>query len=210
MTRLPFPPLLLITDRHQANLPLETIAQSAFAAGCRWLSLREKDLPPTDRLALLHRLAAIAADWHALIGIHDDLAAAAAIPGIALHLPANASAIAARKLLGPNRLIGQSAHAGNQLLAPNIEALDYITLSPVFASASKPGYGPALGIEGLAAAIRQATIPVIALGGIQPPTVSACLNAGAAGIAIMGEPMRAADTAETIRCFLRELPLSAH
>jgi drug/metabolite transporter (DMT)-like permease len=63
VTTLPRPPLLVITDRRQARLPLEAIAEAAFAAGARWLSLREKDLSPMDRLALLRRLSAIGAGF---------------------------------------------------------------------------------------------------------------------------------------------------
>ena len=47
---LPVPPLLVISDRHQARRPLEEVAEAVFAGGCRWFSLREKDLPP-DRAA---------------------------------------------------------------------------------------------------------------------------------------------------------------
>jgi len=57
--RLPDPPLLIITDRGQACRPLEDVAAACFAAGCRWLSLREKDMPPEERLALLRRLVAL-------------------------------------------------------------------------------------------------------------------------------------------------------
>jgi len=41
--RLPVPPLLVISDRHQARQPLEQVAEAVFAGGCRWFSLREKD-----------------------------------------------------------------------------------------------------------------------------------------------------------------------
>ena len=72
-----------------------------------------------------------------------------------------------------------------------------MTLSPIFASASKPGYGPALGLERLgevAAAVHP--MPVIALGGIEDEAgVRACLDAGAAAVAVMGAVMRAADPA---------------
>ena len=55
---LPVPPLLIITDRHQAGQDLLDLAETAFRAGARWLSLREKDLEAGPRLAAL-TLAAI-------------------------------------------------------------------------------------------------------------------------------------------------------
>ena len=53
---LPSPPLLVISDRSQAGRPLPEIAEAAFRGGCRWFSLREKDLPAAERRDLLHAL----------------------------------------------------------------------------------------------------------------------------------------------------------
>jgi len=53
---LPDPPLLVISDRSQAKRPLIKVAEAAFAGGCRWFSLREKDLPAEERRALLAEL----------------------------------------------------------------------------------------------------------------------------------------------------------
>ena len=54
--KLPAPPLLVISDRQQTRLPLETLLEQVLKAGCRWISLREKDLPPHQRLELLERV----------------------------------------------------------------------------------------------------------------------------------------------------------
>ena len=48
--RLPHPPLLLVTDRRQARKPLVEVVAAALAAGCRWVSVREKDLPEDDQI----------------------------------------------------------------------------------------------------------------------------------------------------------------
>jgi thiamine-phosphate pyrophosphorylase len=196
--KVPEPPLLVITDRHQARLPLEEIAEAVFAAGCRWLSVRERDLSRVERLALLGRLRELAAPLGATVGVHGDLQAARAVPGVALHLPAGDAAGAARAALGAERLIGRSAHAGDPLVRADVAELNYVTLSPIFTSDSKAGYGPALGLTGLAAAVREAAVPVIALGGVRVENVRACLGTGAAGVAVMGEVMRAADPGRVV------------
>lgn len=201
--RLPDPPLLVVTDRRQARRPLEAVAEAAFSAGCRWLSLREKDLPPAERLALLRRLVAIGARWGATVGVHDDLAAAAAIPALALHLPAGEVVAAARAVLGPARLIGRSAHAGDDLSGPAVEGADYLTMSPFRLTPSKPGYGPALGPAGLSVAAARCALPILALGGIGPADVAPCLAAGATGVAVMGGVMRAHDPAAAVAALLR-------
>ncbi len=74
--------------------------------------------------------------------------------------------------------------------------------SPIFLTESKPGYGPALGLDALAAAAAAAPGPVIALAGITPDNAAACLAAGAHGVAVMGEVMRSPDPEETVRRLL--------
>ena len=188
--RLPEPPLLVITDRHQAPAPLETVAAALFAGGCRWLSLREKDLSPPERLALLRRLVALGRPVGAIVTVHDDIAAAMEAGAGGIHLPAGASPRAARASLGDGALIGVSAHDAAEIAAAATEGADYATLSPIFPSTSKPGYGPALGLAALGAA---SPLPVLGLGGIEIGNIAACLAAGASGAAVMGGAMRAAD-----------------
>ena len=79
---------------------------------------------------------------------------------------------------------------------------DYVTASPVFVTASKPGYGPALGLDGLARIVGRAPGPVVALGGITPQNAALCFEAGARGIAVMGEVMRATDPQATVEDML--------
>ena len=70
----------------------------------------------------------------------------------------------------------------------------YATLSPVFPTAPKPGYGPPLGLAGLARLARTVPdLPVYALGGIDAASAAACRGAGAAAVAVMGAVMRAAE-----------------
>ena len=78
---------------------------------------------------------------------------------------------------------------------------DYATLSPIFATPSKPGYGPALGPAALRAA-RACGLPVIALGGVTAETARPCHEAGAAGIAVMGGLMRSRDPAGDVGTLL--------
>ncbi len=75
----------------------------------------------------------------------------------------------------------------------------------MFESASKPGYGPALGPAGLGAMAARLTIPVIALGGIAAGNAGACLQAGAAGVAVMGAVMAGADPGAAARELLASL-----
>lgn len=206
---LPVPPLLVITDRRQARRPLEAVAAAAFAGGCRWLSLREKDLPAPERLDLLRRLVALGQRWGATVGVHEDVAAVEASACGALHLPDGASVVEARARVGRDCLVGVSAHDEAGIARAAAEGADYVTLSPVFESASKPGYGPALGADGVARLVRGAAVPVIALAGIDESTIATVIAAGAAGAAVMGAIMAADDPQSRVAALIGRL-LAAH
>ena len=202
--RLPIPPLLVISDRHQARQPLEEVAEAVFAAGGRWFSLREKDLPTDKRRALLAALVAMGRRCGAVVTAHEDIEAVLAVHAGGVHLPSGGSPEAARARL-PGALIGASAHAAKEAAALLRAGADYVTASPVFLTASKPGYGPALGVEGLARIVAEVPGPVVALGGITPANAGLCLSAGARGIAMMGEIMRAVDPQAIVESTLRAM-----
>jgi thiamine-phosphate pyrophosphorylase len=111
----------------------------------------------------------------------------------------------ARKRLGDEALIGVSTHSFKEAQAAAGAGADYITMSPVFLTDSKPGYGPALGIDALAAICRQVALPVVALAGITPATAASCLNAGAAAIAVMGPVMRSDLPGAVVRDILQSI-----
>jgi thiamine-phosphate pyrophosphorylase len=182
--RLPGPPVLVITDRHQAKRPLEEIATALFAAGCRWLSVREKDMPAGERRALLVRLVALGGKYGATVAVHGSITAA-------------------RRILGPGALVGISAHSVEDVAEAVGMGADYATLSPIFPTSSKPGYGPALGLDILGCADQ---IPLLALGGVDAAKAASCIAAGAAGVAVMGEAMRAPDQRGFMADLLSRLP----
>jgi thiamine-phosphate pyrophosphorylase len=193
---LPAPPVLLITDRRQAQQPLAEVVAAALEAGCRWVSVREKDLAAPQQVALAREIVGVAEPFAACVLLHGDprLAAEAGCAGV--HLPADGDVKAARTLLRPGAWVSISTHGIEEALAAADAGADAVTLSPIFASASKPGYGPALGLERLSEVAARSPILVIALGGIEDAEhVRACLAAGAAAVAVMGAPMRAADPA---------------
>jgi thiamine-phosphate pyrophosphorylase len=202
--RLPVPPLLVISDRHQAQRPLEEVAKAVFAGGCRWFSLREKDLPPGERRALLGELVALGRRFGALVTAHEDIEAVAVTGADGVHLPSGGNPAAARARL-PVALIGASAHSADEAAALLRAGADYLTVSPVFVTASKPGYGPGLGLDGLACIIARAPGAVVALGGVTPENVASCLSTGVRGVAVMGEVMRSADPQLTVECILRAM-----
>jgi thiamine-phosphate pyrophosphorylase len=206
--RLPEPPLLVITDRRQAALPLVDVVAAALAGGCRWISLREKDLLEDEQVAWASKLLPLAHRFGARLTVHGDMAAARILDGV--HLPEGGNARAARERLGPDKLIGLSVHTPRQAADADTAALDYLVAGPVYESASKPGYGPALGAAGLAEFSRSTTLPIIAIGGIDATNIAEAMQAGAAGVAVMGGVMRSSDPAETVRELIAALMQARH
>lgn len=197
---LPDPPLLLITDRSQATRPLADTVTGAFDGGCRWVMLREKDIGADDRRRLLEEILRRAAPYDATVTVNEDIDAALAAGAHGVHLPQRkADVAAARQRLGNGALIGVSAH--DLAEAEAAAGADYITLSPVYVSPSKPDYGPALTPGGLQAIAR--SLPVLGLGGIEPTNAGELAIAGADGIAVMGGVMRAENPTREVERLLK-------
>jgi thiamine-phosphate pyrophosphorylase len=190
-------PLLVITDRRQARAPLERIADAVGRAGGRWLLLRERDLERGERAALAARLVAVAARHGMALSVSADVDLAADLDMAGLHLQSAAAVGTARARLGSRVVIGVSAHNLAELAEAAAARADYATLSPIFLSASKPAYGPPLGLASLASAAKVG-IPILALGGISEDNAGLCAAAGAAGIAVMGGIMRAENPADVV------------
>ena len=195
---LPDPPLLVVTDRRQTRIPLAGLVAAALGAGCRWISLREKDLPEDEQVALARQLLPRARAAGARLLVHGEARLAALAETDGVHLPAGRDPAAARALLGPAKLIGVSIHTVPEAEAIDPAHVDYALAGPAFETASKPGYGPEIGRKGLAEIVRASRVPVLAIGGINAARVADLIAAGASGVAAMGGVMRSADPAREV------------
>lgn len=202
---LPDPPLLLVTDRRQARRRLTDIVAAALEAGCRWVSLREKDLPRDEQILLARALMPMAHAKGAKLMLHGEAALARLAGADGVHLPSGSDPTAARTLLGPGKLLGVSIHTATEVEAIDSSLVDYALAGPAFETASKPGYGPEIGRKGLFAITRAARVPVLAIGGINTARVAELVAAGAAGVAVMGGVMRAVDPAQEVGALIATL-----
>lgn len=211
MRELPTPPLLVVTDRRQVeggSLALGSVADAVFASGVRWISLREKDLPCDEQIALAVDLKQRAMAFGAFVSVHGspEIAQRAGADGV--HLPETRNAAEARYFLGERALIGQSAHTIEQVIAADPRNVNYLIVGPAFPTISKPGYGPMLGAEGLRALVQVSRVPIVAIGGIDAETAQIALNTGIAGVAVMGGAMRARSRKAFLYSILQQFPLS--
>ncbi len=187
--------LYLITDRTQTGgRPLATVVRQALAGGVRAVQLREKDLSGRELLTLAAEMREITRSYGSRLIINDHPEIALAVGADGVHLGVNSPSIAeARALLGPDRLIGYSAHAVEEARRAEAAGADFITFGPVYDTPSKAAYGAPLGIGRLAEAAAGLTIPVFALGGVKKTSVAEIIAAGAAGISLISAIIAAAD-----------------
>jgi len=176
--------LLLVTDRRLAAGDLASVVDDAVSAGARWVWFRDKDLERQERLALARQILA-AIGGRAVMTVGSDIGLAMELGLKAVHLSMAADVAEARQNLGAQALIGLSAHSLDDVARAKAMGADYITLSPIFETMSKPGYGPCLGL-GILRAATAVGIPIIALGGINPELVKAVMDEGVDGVAVMG------------------------
>ena len=180
-----------ITDRTQARRPLADIVQAALEAGFAGIMLREKDLSGGPLFDLAETLSRICRAFDRPLIVNDRLDVALALPGVGAHVGVRGMKVTdARRLLGPDRLLGYSAHEVPEALSALRDGADYVTLSPIFSSASKPDLLPR-GLTLLEEAM--AALPaghMIALGGIDASNVGHIRRMGAAAAAVMGALMR--------------------
>lgn len=195
------PRLLVLTDRTQCEAAGRTLVDTVAAAvdaGAPAILLREKDLPASERHRLATLLVEVTAAHGARLVVASDPDLAAAVGAAGVHLAADDPVPDADELL-----LGRSCHDADEVVRAIADDVDYVTVSPVASTASKPGYGPALGVDALATlAAGAAPVPVLALGGMTPATTGEALAAGAHGVAVMGAVMGADDPARQVTKFL--------
>lgn len=173
-----------ITDRRTLAGPLLDAIARNLAAGIEWIQIREKDLSSRALFELVEAAGKLPNPHNSkiIVNTRADVALALEDAGAAgVHLPSGSPP--ARVWRRPGFLIGVSCHSVDDVRNAEKEGADYVLFGPVFTPLSKSTDLEPRGIEGLALAAAAVTIPVLALGGVTRENSSACISAGAAGVA---------------------------
>jgi len=196
--------LYLVTDRHQTlGRPLLDLLGSCLAAGVRAVQLREKDLPARDLYRLALEVRELTRRHGARLLVNDRIDVALAVEADGVHLPTHGLPVAeARRLLGPNRLLGVSTHSPAEAPRAQAEGADFLVLGPIFDTPSKRPFGSPLGPGILRAARTEVAIPLFAIGGITAANAPEVLAAGADGVAVISALLAAPDPGEAARALL--------
>jgi len=182
---LPDPCLCLVTDRRvgdEATL-VERVAD-AVKGGVDLVQLREKDLHGAQLLELSCRLRD-ALGGRALLVVNERVDVAAALPSDGVQLGEDAVPVpAARRILGPEMLIGRSVHSVDGARQAVDDGADFLVVGTMFASRSHPGEEPS-GPELLAQVVSRCSLPAIGIGGITADNCHQIMAAGASGVAVI-------------------------
>lgn len=199
--------LYAITDRRScAPTPLVDVVSELLDAGVTAIQLREKDLSDAELIRLAQPIAELCQNYETKLFVNTKVHIAQVVGAAGVHLPTNAEPVEVMKTqVSDNFCIGCSVHCLDTAKKREAEGADFVTYSPIYLTASKPGYGAAVGVEGLSEVVQGVKLPVFALGGITPPRVSECLAAGAFGVAVMSGVMSPAGSREQASRYLDAL-----
>ncbi len=199
--------LCVITDLHLApGKDHVAIAEASLAGGADVIQLRDKTGSPRDLLPQARAIQALCRAREATFIVNDrvDIALAAGADGAHVgqeDLPAEA----ARRLLGPRRILGVSTHSLAQAEAAAQAGADYIGFGPMFRTGTKDtGYAPR-GLEGLREVHAAIRVPILAIGGIDLGNVADVIRAGAMAPAVISAIVAAPDITAVAAEFRRRI-----
>ena len=197
--KLPDPCLCLVTDRRVGDeTTLVARLAEAVSGGVDLVQLREKDLHGAQLLDLAHRLREAVGD-RALLVINERVDVAAALPADGVQLGEDAIPVAAaRRILGPEMLIGRSVHSVTGARQAVNDGADFLVVGTMFASRSHPGEEPA-GPGLLRQIALECPLPAIGIGGITAQNCGAVVAAGAMGVAVITGILAAPKPGEAAR-----------
>lgn len=181
--------LCLVSNLKQRSFPeYKKFLHAAINGGVTSIQLREKkkDLAEFHQLAI--EFKSFLRPYNIPLIINDHVEIAKAIDAEGVHIgQTDISPAEARRILGPNKIIGWSVESFKELeISNDLSCIDYIAASAVFQSKTKPDIKTLWGLDGLETIARRSRHPVMAIGGITQRNIEEVIQAGACGVAVIG------------------------
>jgi thiamine-phosphate pyrophosphorylase len=178
----------------------------ALEAGVRAVQLRDKTATDSEFLAQAHELRTLCAFHGALFIVNDRVNIAQACSAHGVHLGQDDMGSAeARRILGPEAVIGVSVRSVEEAMAAERAGADYVAANMIFATATKTDLPGPLGLEAVRELKAAVGIPLVAIGGITTENAAAVLAAGADGLAVVSALMSSPDLPGDVAYFLNLL-----
>lgn len=183
----------------------------ALEGGCRWVQLRMKNATVDEIRPIALEAQALCKEAGATFIIDDHVDLVKEIGADGVHLGKNDMPIdEARKILGPDFIIGGTANTFDDVVLHYNNSANYIGCGPFRFTTTKEKLSPVLGLEGyrdIVAKMKEAgiDIPVVAIGGINAEDIAEIMATGITGIALSGTVLRAKDPVEEMKLLIKKL-----
>lgn len=186
--------LYAVTDRSWLHgQSLVYAVEEVLAGGATMLQLREKHLEHRDFLAQAQELLPLCRKYHVPLIINDDVQVALESGADGVHVGQSDMAVqAARSILGPDKIIGASAHNASEALAAVAAGADYLGCGAVFGSTTKADAG-LLSLNTLREIRAAVRVPIVAIGGINRQNIARLASSGVDGVALISALFAAPD-----------------
>lgn len=186
-----------VTDDSAPALSAEDQVRIALEGGATLIQYRNKHFKNAD-FKEARKIRELCRANQVPFVVNDHLMLAKALGADGIHVGQEDEAPAlARRILGPQAIVGVSASTLDELRHTDLTPCDYVGSGPVFATGTKPDAKPVIGLEGLAAMVSLSPLPAVAIGGINAANAADCLRGGAAGVAVISTISRAATPLES-------------
>jgi len=192
--------LYLVTDRHYLKgRDFYTCLEDALKGGITLVQLREKTADEAEFLTIGHKVLALCNKYKVPLLINDNLPVAKKLGAAGVHLGQDDLNMAeARALLGPDAIIGISAHNVEEALLAEQQGADYLGVGAMYPTGSKDDVS-VIGPEALKKIVQAVKIPVVGIGGITLKTYNDIRKAGAVGCAMISCILGADDIKGTVQ-----------
>jgi thiamine-phosphate pyrophosphorylase len=169
-------------------------------AGIKVIQYREKYKTKQEKLKEAGELKSMCSDFGSLLIVNDDIDVAKSVDADGLHLGQDDLPLKeARKLFGEKKIIGISTHSRKQAEEAVSGGADYIGVGPLFATKTKDDVCDPVGLEYLEYAVKNITVPFVAIGGIKLHNIHEVINRGAKHICLVSEITGAQDIQKQVK-----------
>lgn len=179
--------LYAVTDRHwlAADESLYSVVEKALKGGATFMQLREKNLEEEQFLKEAVEIKGLCAQYGVPFVINDNVDIAVSMDADGVHVgQSDMEAGDVRAKIGPDKILGVSAHTVEQAKLAEAQGADYLGVGAVFPTGSKDDADEVRG-ETLKEICQAVNIPVIAIGGITADNTPQLAGSGICGIAVI-------------------------
>ena len=198
--------LYLVTNRYQDSLEnfLKKV-ETACRSGVTIIQLREKNLTTNQYYHLAKQVKEITDAYQVPLIIDDRLDVCLAVDAAGLHIGDDELPVSvARKVLGPEKILGVTAKTVKRALEAETWGADYLGTGAIFPTTTKEN-APITLISTLKTICQTVAIPVVAIGGLTSENIDQLIGTGIAGVAVVRDLMQAEDMEAKTQAFLTKL-----